>query len=911
MTAVPRLADPGHCPSCHGALPPSPRSCPACRLPLTGPVAARLWQVSVQADQLLGTRADLIDELRRAAAGPAAPAVPTALDAHPMASLPPVAPVPPRAPAPEWSRRRVQNLLLALGAGLLAVAAVIFVAVSWDRLGVGGRSAVMAGVTAVAGLAAHQTFRRGLAATAEALSLLTVGLAVLDCYGARSADLAGLADSDALLFWAGALTTVTVLTALFATVLPVRALPVAAALLGQLPVPLVTAHLADHAGRALAVVAAGLTAQAVATLALALGWPLGARTTGARAVVAVGGMVALALAALTAGVAAYAEDGSLVAGTALLLVQAGVLAVAGTQLPVRRPAETALLPVVDGLAAVLLVAAVWAPAYDGVPSRWLPAALAALGSALLAAAGILPTARRTAPGVVALAAAALPALAAVDTLARALEEMLRPLEQPWTQTADQARTVGDGPAVAVLLVAGLALALAAGVLRLPDLRTAAVPVVAAALTLTAPALGADFAGALGVQIGLAGALLVVGALLDARGWVRPGSAALGSGAVLLLLAVTWSLAVDAATVAGLPAAAAAALAGAAASRGNDALRPWRACLVTSALLLAVAETGAVARYVGAGWPAVWSLTLAALTVAGLATALGISARTSVADGFWAPLHTAAVVVGAAAALAAAGAVAAWQGVTVAGCGLAVATAAGALLGATAAPVPAKLATTRPVRGALQVVAGVAAASALVLAGDDGDVLWLALLVVGVGLGLVATTPERHRLGWLAGLVLAASSWVRLALADVDAPEAYTVPAAVALLVVGALRRRQDPAYSSWKAYGAGLSLALAPSLVRAVTDAGNLRPLLLAVVAAVVVGAGVARRLQAPLLVGGAVLTVDALVQLAPYLAAAYDVVPRWLTIGLLGLALLGAGATYEKRVQQLRRVGRRVAELG
>jgi hypothetical protein len=40
-------------------------------------------------------------------------------------------------------------------------------------------------------------------------------------------------------------------------------------------------------------------------------------------------------------------------------------------------------------------------------------------------------------------------------------------------------------------------------------------------------------------------------------------------------------------------------------------------------------------------------------------------------------------------------------------------------------------------------------------------------------------------------------------------------------------------------------------------------------------------------------------------------VVPRWVTIGLLGLALLGAGATYEQRVRDLQRVGRHVARLG
>jgi hypothetical protein len=274
--------------------------------------------------------------------------------------------------------------------------------------------------------------------------------------------------------------------------------------------------------------------------------------------------------------------------------------------------------------------------------------------------------------------------------------------------------------------------------------------------------------------------------------------------------------------------------------------------------------------------------------------------------FWGPLHTAVVAVGVAATVADAAALARWGGSALAGCGLAAAVTAAALMALTALPLP----TRRPVRGAVQVVAGLAAGPALALAALDGDRLWVALLATGLGLAVVATTPQRHQLGWGAGLVLAASSWVRLADADVDAPEAYTVPGGIALLVVGALRRRRDPAYGSWAAYGSGLSLVLVPSLLRAVTDSGDLRPLLLAVVAAAVLAAGVARRLQAPLVLGAAVLAIDALVQLAPYLAAAYDAVPRWVTIGVLGLALLGAGATYEQRVRDLRRVGRRVAGL-
>jgi hypothetical protein len=299
------------------------------------------------------------------------------------------------------------------------------------------------------------------------------------------------------------------------------------------------------------------------------------------------------------------------------------------------------------------------------------------------------------------------------------------------------------------------------------------------------------------------------------------------------------------------------------------------------------------------------LVLATAVSAGVALLLAL--RTSASDAFWAPLHTSAVVVAAAAAVAAGAVVADWRGVALAGCGLTAACVAGLLTAGSCAP----LVTRRPVRDTVQVVAAVTAVPAVLLSALDADRLWVALLVVGVAAAVVALTSARSTLGWLAAVLLTASSWVRLVLADVDAPEAYTVPAGVALLALGFLRRRRDPGYGSWQAYGSGLSLVLVPSLLRAVTDSGNARPLLLAVVAAGVVAAGAVRRLQAPLLLGAAVLAVDALVQLAPYLVEAYQVVPRWVTIGSLGLLLLVAGATYERRVRDLRRVGRQVARLG
>jgi hypothetical protein len=902
------LADPTRCPSCSATLPAQRDACTSCGLRLTGVLAGRLWQISVQAAELLETRRQIIEQLRHEPA--AMPAhVPAATPAAPGAThaSPPLPPPAPAAPRPEWSRRKTQNLLLALGVGLLAVAAIIFLAVSWDRLGVGGRSAVMAGVTGLAGFAAARAHRRGLGSTAEWLSLLTVLLAVLDCFGARSADLAGLGSTSPDAYWAGALAVVALLAGLLAAVLPTRSLRLAAAALGLLPVPLLSVYLSSGVDPELALFAVGMTAQTVAALALVAVWPFGARTRDARVVVAVGGGLSLVVSSMAAGGAAYAEDGSLVVGTALLLVLAVVVAVASTVLADRARYSRAV-PVLDGAAVVLLVAALWAPVFVQVPDRWQPAVFAALGAALLAATLLVPAARRTAPAVVALAAALLPALAAAEPVYRAVQATLRPLHTPWAYSAADVAVVTDRPAVLELLVAGVALVLAAWVLRVRQLVAVAVPVLAAAATLTAPAFGAGYPLTLGIAVAVAAALLVAGALIDARGRLALGWSALGTGALLLALATAWSLTVDVATLLTLPAAALALLAGAVAARGAEALRAWRVGLVTSALLLGIAEAAALTRYGDAGWAAVWSLALGLLAVVAAAAAVGVALRTAVDDPFWAPLHSVAVAVAAGAVVADSAALARWYGdALAAGCGLAAACASGMLLFATAAPIDLR----RPVRGVVQVVAAAAAVPALAFAALDGERLWVALLAVGIGVAVVATTPARHRLGWVAGLLLAASSWVRLALSDVDAPEAYTVPAGVALLVVGALRRRRDPACGSWQAYGSGLSLVLVPSLLRAVTDAGDLRPLLLALTALAVLAVGVARRLQAPLILGGLVLAMDALVQLAPYLVIAYDAAPRWVTIGLLGLALVGAGATYEQRVRDLQRVGRHVARLG
>ncbi len=76
------------------------------------------------------------------------------------------------------------QLLLALGAACLLVAAVVFLAVAWSWLGVAGRTAVLLVLTVSAGGASVLLSRRELVAAAEALCAVTLGLVVLDVLGA-------------------------------------------------------------------------------------------------------------------------------------------------------------------------------------------------------------------------------------------------------------------------------------------------------------------------------------------------------------------------------------------------------------------------------------------------------------------------------------------------------------------------------------------------------------------------------------------------------------------------------------------------------------------------------------------------------------------------------------------------------
>ena len=348
------------CPSCSEPLPASPRECPGCALPLTGPYAARLWQVDQQLGALRLERVALIARLREGDG---------------------TTPAPPPAHGPRQRTWSGQQLLLGGGVALVLVAAVVFIAVAWSLLGVGGQVAVMVSATVAAAAASRALAGRGLRATAEAVGLLSVGLAVLDTVAARTLDLAGLATVDGAGYLAGS------------------AALVAAA----------CAALARHRTRLMSFTVSGLAAAAVVPgaflvaldpstdvvgaaflLGAGAGFVILARTApepwrGVRAVPAVvaGGYLLIGISLCFAIVDEEALLGEGAVATLLLALTVG--SVWGWSLAPRRPAAEALLGVAGGAVVSALTLVLLAGHADGTGRAALVAvAVAAVLAALVA-----------------------------------------------------------------------------------------------------------------------------------------------------------------------------------------------------------------------------------------------------------------------------------------------------------------------------------------------------------------------------------------------------------------------------------------------------------------------------------------------------------------------------------------------
>jgi hypothetical protein len=186
------------------------------------------------------------------------------------------------------------------------------------------------------------------------------------------------------------------------------------------------------------------------------------------------------------------------------------------------------------------------------------------------------------------------------------------------------------------------------------------------------------------------------------------------------------------------------------------------------------------------------------------------------------------------------------------------------------------------------------------------------LVAALGL-LGAATVDRERpfgiaVAWasghgvLAGLLLRADP-------DIGVPEVWTTGPAVALLALGAVRLAQD-ADSRSTVLIPGLAVGLIPTLVVVLGDPGDVwRVVALAVAGAALLVAGSVAKVSAPVLAGALAIAVVVLTQSLVLVR----VLPRigvFALFAVLGVLLVIASATYERRLQDLRRLRGHIATL-
>lgn len=832
-----RYADPLACPGCRAPIEYAAKGCPQCDLALTGPMAQRLFNTLTHADLLLAQMqpaAMAVSAVSSPASSAASPPPVASTATAPSAPDRPAPPSPPLPPYPSaaWPSDRprglsaasVPKILLGLGALCLIVAALVFLAVAWSALGVGGRTGVLVLLTTGAGATAAWLARKDLRGGTEAFASVALGLLTLDVVGADNAGWLGSLSFSSLLVTIGLVVGAAGLSAAaLARMAPVQTL-VSGQLVGALGtlvvgIGLTTSDLGTDTG----LVGAMLVAMAVAGVTRLLGLAVTASATAAVAgwwwlfVLAdgLGQLDDLTFDALWLDL----DIAMLLLAT---LVPTGVALVRTFQLPFRVVAASVAVALAtfditlvafDESATTLslvelavVAAAAVVSALLGRPWRWvtvIPAGVA--GLALLASAGQL--------------------------LGRALDALLD--FEPWGESLGGALDVPDlAWSWPLLLPAGALGAYVAAwvaarcVADLPTRATAAwlVPIGVASAALV-PAL---YAVDLWVELAvLTGAVVGSAALAALRHRVEPLAAAGVLGVLLLLAAFA---------------------------------NPWSTAIALGIISLASAVPALRDR-------------------GDLGMAAGAVLAPSLAGFVWTVEHLAEVD-------------RVWRAVPIL-----------VLLGLYAIVRPG-LERELPVY-----LTGFVAAVASVLVADGTgiDQTWLAVNLTLGGVLVTASAlihPARRELSWFGLALFTLAQWVRLEQLGVDTVEAYTLPLAVVLLVVGVVAMVRTE-MSSHRALGAGLSLALVPTLLLVLLEPVSMRALLLGLACLLLVAAGVHQRWAAPLLAGASVGAVEVLRE-----AAYADVLEQWMVIGLVGILLTVVGVTWESRLAELRRAAGYVKAL-
>ncbi|MFG1813191.1 SCO7613 C-terminal domain-containing membrane protein [Kribbella sp. NPDC049174] len=164
-------------------------------------------------------------------------------------------------------------------------------------------------------------------------------------------------------------------------------------------------------------------------------------------------------------------------------------------------------------------------------------------------------------------------------------------------------------------------------------------------------------------------------------------------------------------------------------------------------------------------------------------------------------------------------------------------------------------------------------------------------------------PARRYALLVAGLLLIIANTAFVLAAGGTTIEWFTVPPAIVMVAIGILAWRDQP---SWVYLGPGLLIGLVPSALIADGNDNWIRVTCVVAAALVVIVIGAQLGLQAPFVIGAAVLAkigIWQFIEVAP-------LIPRWITLGTAGAVLLAVGATYERRLSQAKQAARWLSAL-
>lgn len=216
-----------------------------------------------------------------------------------------------------------------------------------------------------------------------------------------------------------------------------------------------------------------------------------------------------------------------------------------------------------------------------------------------------------------------------------------------------------------------------------------------------------------------------------------------------------------------------------------------------------------------------------------------------------------------------------------------------IIGAALLPRFAK-AGSRPEAAAVEWAGHFAAIIALILALQYPPTVGILLAAWSAVLGIVAGRPTHSLLQqrayfWASAGCALGAWWLFAQYAQVVQPEAYTLPFALVVLMVGIIELRRRPDLGSRAAFTPGLVAAFGPSLVIVLVKTDPVREGVLLVAAVATLIYGSLRRQRAPIEVGATVTTITTLHALTLAFSA-------WIIMIPLGIVALVLGANSERR---------------